>query len=145
MPQIAERFKNLVPPEILAKEAGEPPPPKQPNPQEIMMQAELQQKQQQLKMNEQKMHLEEQALMERAEELKIRKEKHMLEQAEMILKAKDMQTKHGLESQRIKIDHGKLALEADRADNDCTSTIASVLSDIHKHHNPNDIHRGQKK
>ena len=145
MPQIAERFKNLVPPEILAKEAGEPPPPKQPNPQEIMMQAELQQKQQQLKMNEQKMHLEEQALMERAEELKIRKEKHMLEQAEMILKAKDMQTKHGLESQRIKIDHGKLALEADRADNDFTSTIASVLSDIHKHHNPNDIHRGQKK
>jgi hypothetical protein len=136
MPQIAERFKTLVPPEVLAKEEGKPPPPKQPNPQEMMMQQEMQQKQQQMMMNEQKMHLEEQALLERAEELKIRKEKHLLDQAEMILKAQEMSTKMGLEKQKIKIDHGKLLLDADKAEKDFSTKLAAVLSDIHKHHNP---------
>lgn len=136
MPQIAERFKSLVPPEILAKEEGKPLPPKQPNPQEQMMQAEMMAKQQQMKMNEQKMMLEEQALMERAEELKIRKEKHMLDQAEMILKAKELQGKMGLENQKIKIEHGKLLLDADRTEKDFSSKIANVLADIHKYQNP---------
>ncbi len=136
MPQIAERFKTLVPPDILAKEAGQPPPPKQPNPQEQMMAAEMQQKQQQLQMNSQKMHLEEQALMERAEELKIRKEKHLLDQAEMILKAQEMNSKMGLEHQKLKVEHGKLLLDADKAEKDFSSKLSSVLSDLHKHHNP---------
>ncbi len=136
MPQIAERFKTMVPPEILAKEEGKPPPPKQPNPQEQMMQAQLMQQQQQMKMNEQKMHLEEQALLERAEELKIRKEKHMLDQAEMILKAQEMNSKMGLEKQKIKIEHGKLLLSEDKADKDFNAKLAAVLSDIHKHQNP---------
>ena len=136
MPQIAERFKSLVPPEILAKEEGKPPPPKQPNPQEVMMQHEIMQKQQEMKMNEQKMQLEEQALMERAEELKIRKEKHLLDQAEMILKAQEMQTKMGLEQQKIKIEHGKVLLNADKAEKDFSANIAKVLSDLHKHANP---------
>lgn len=136
MPQIAERFKTMVPPEILAKEEGKPPPPKQPNPQEMMAQQQMQAQQQQMQMNEQKMHLEEQALMERAEELKIRKEKHMLEQAEMILKAQEMKSKMGLEQQKIKIDHGKLLLDADRAEKDFSAKLASLLGDIHKHNNP---------
>lgn len=136
MPQIAERFKTLVPPEILAKEEGKPPPPKQPNPQEMMMQQQMMQQQQQMKMNEQKMQLEEQALLERAEELKIRKEKHMLEEAEMILKAKEMQSKMGMEQEKIKIEHGKLLLSADKAEKDFSNKIASVLADIHKHQNP---------
>ena len=138
MPQIAERFKSLVPPEIIAKEEGKPPPPPKPNPQEMMMQQQMMQQQQQMKMNEQKMHLEEQALMERAEELQIRKEKHMLDQAEMILKAQQMQSKMGMEEQKIKIDHGKLLLDADKAEKDFSRTIASVLADIHKHHTPID-------
>jgi len=136
MPQIAERFKSLVPPEILAKEEGKPPPPKQPNPQEQAMQMEMMQKQQEMKMNEQKMHLEEQALMERAEELKIRKEKHLLDQAQMILKAQEMQTKMGLEQQKIKIEHGKALLDVDKAEKNFSSNIAKVLSDLHKHNNP---------
>ena len=90
MPQIAERFKTLVPPEVLAKEEGKEAPPKQPNPQEMMLQMEMQQKQQEMAMNQQKMQLEEQALLERAEELRIRKEKHILDQAEIILKAQVM-------------------------------------------------------
>ncbi len=136
MPQMAERFKTLVPPEILAKEDGEPVQPKPPSPQEQMAQQEMQQKQQMMMMNEQKMKIEEQQIMERAEELKIRKEKHMLEQAEMILKAQEMKTKMGLEQQKIKVEHGKLLLGADKAEKDFSSALASVLSEIHRHNNP---------
>lgn len=136
MPQIAERFKNLVPPQILAKEEGKQLPPQPPSPQEQMMQAEMKAKQQEMMMNEQKMKLEEQSLMERAEELKIRKEKHMLDQAEMILKAQEMQSKNDLEKQKIRIEHGKLGLQLDKADKDFSSKLTQVLADIHKHKNP---------
>lgn len=132
MPLIAERFKNLVPPEILAKEEGKPPPPKQPNPQEQMMQVELQQKQQELSINEQKMHLEEQQIMERAEELKIRKEKHLLEQAEMIMKAQEMQQRHKLDSRKLDVESSRLMLDTDKADKDFTAKLAQVISSIHK-------------
>lgn len=136
MPQIAERFKTLVPPQILAKEEGKQLPPQPPSPQEQMAEAQMKAQQQQMMMNEQKMHLEEQALIERAEELKIRKEKHLLDQAEMILKAQEMKTKMGLEQQKIRVDHGKLLLDADKVEKDFSSKLASVLSDIHKHNNP---------
>jgi len=136
MPTIVERLKNLVPPEILAKENGEEPPPPKPNPQEMLMQQQMQMQQQQLMMNEQKMKLEEQALLERAEELKIRKERHQIEQAEMILKAQEMRTKMGLEQQKLGLDHGKLMLETDKADKEFSAKLAGVLSDLHKHHNP---------
>jgi len=136
MPTIVERLKNLVPPEILAKESGEEPPPPKPNPQELLIQQQMQMQQQQLMMNEQKMKLEEQALLERAEELKIRKERHQIEQAEMILKAQEMRTKMGLEQQRLGLDHGKLMLDSEKADKDFSAKIAGVISDLHKHHNP---------
>ena len=135
MPQIAERFKTLVPPQILAKEEGKELPPQPPSPQEQMAQQQMQAQQQQMMMNEQKMHLEEQALMERAEELKIRKEKHMLDQAEMILKAHEMKSKMGVEQQKIKVEHGKLLLGADKMEKDFSVKLADVLADIHKHQN----------
>ena len=136
MPQIAERFKTLVPPQILAKEEGKQLPPQPPSPQEQMMQAEMQQRQQTIAINEQKMKIEEQQIMERAEELRIRKEKHMLDQAEMILKAQEMNRKAGLEQQHLKLEHGKLMVDMDRADKDFSSKLASVMADIHKHANP---------
>lgn len=137
MPQMAERFKTLVPPQIIAEEEGKKLPPQPPNPQEQMAQVQLQQQQQALQINEQKMHIEEQQIMERAEELRIRKEKHLLEQAEMIMKAHEMQEKRGLEKQKIGIEHGKMILNADKMEKDFSSKLASVLSDLHKHHNPN--------
>lgn len=140
MPQIAERFKTLVPPEILAKEEGKQLPPKPPNPQEQMMQMQMQQQQQEMMMNEQKMQIEEQALAERAEELRIRKEKHLLDQAEMILKSQEMKSKMGLENQKIRVEHGKLMLDADKADKDFSASLAKVLTDIHKHSNPQPKH-----
>jgi hypothetical protein len=141
MPQIAERFKTLVPPQILAKEEGKELPPQPPSPQEQMMQAEMQQKQQEMKMNEQKMQIEEAQLAERAEELKIRKEKHMLEQAEMILKAQEMKSKMKLEQDKLRVEHGKLFVSADKSEKDFSSKLASVLSDLHKHGNPQPQHK----
>lgn len=58
-PQVVERLKNLVPPEILAKEKGEPPPPKQPSPQEQLMQMQMQVEQGKLKLEEEKIQVEE--------------------------------------------------------------------------------------
>lgn len=138
MPQIAERFKTLVPPQILAKEEGKELPPQPPSPQEQMAQAQLQQQQQALAMNAQKMKIEEQQLAERAEELKIRREKHLLEQAEMILKAQELKRKGHLEDQKIKVEHGKLLLDADRAEKDFSANLAKVLSEIHRHNNPHE-------
>lgn len=129
MPQMAERFKSMVPPEILAKESGEEPPPKQPSPEEQMQAQQMEMAQQQMKMNEQKMQLEEQQLIERAEELRLRKEKHMLDQAEMIMKAKEMSMKMGLDQQKNHIEIAKM-------DHDFTTKIAGVLADVHKHHTP---------
>jgi hypothetical protein len=137
MPQIADRFKTLVPPQILAKEEGKELPPQPPSPQEQMMQAQMKAQQQQLAINEQKMHLEEQALEERAEELRIRKEKHLLDQAETILKAHEMNQKMGLEQQKIHLEHGKMALNSEKAEKDFSSKLAQVLSEIHRHNNPN--------
>jgi hypothetical protein len=64
-PGIVDRLKTLVPPEILAKEEGKPPPPQQPDPQAQMMQAQIQLKEKgleiqmgKLQMDMQKMHIE---------------------------------------------------------------------------------------
>ncbi len=118
MPQMAERFKTLVPPEILAKEDNKPMPPPKPNPEQMMMQQEM-------AMKAQKMQVEQEALKERAEELQIRKEKHELEKAELILKAKEMTQKMGMDDQKNQIDLHK-------ADLDFSARIAKILADGHK-------------
>lgn len=110
MPQLSERFKTLVPPEILAKEEGLPPPPKQPNPQEMMLQAELANK-----------HAE---IQERAEELRIRADKHELEKAELIMKAKKL-------SSEMHMDRQDNAVAMKKADQDFSAKIAKILADTH--------------
>ena len=132
MPQIAERFKTLVPPQIIAKEEGKQLPPQPPNPQEQMMQAQMQAQQQQMAINEQKMKIEEAQLAERAEELRIRKEKHLIEQAEMIMKSQEMAEKRHLERQKLGLENRKVQLDYEKADNDFSAKLAQVLSSIHK-------------
>lgn len=132
MPQIASRFKTLVPPQIIAEEEGKQLPPQPPSPQEQMMQAQMQQQQQQMAMNEQKMKIEEQQLMERAEELRIRKEKHLLEQAEMIMKSQEMADKRHLERQKMGLENRKIELDYEKADKDFSAKLAQVLSSVHK-------------
>lgn len=108
--QISERFKTLVPPQILAKEEGMPPPPPQPDPQQQMMQMEMEDKKAQI--------------MERHRELSIREQKHQLEEAELMMKAHEIKEKLD-QSQR---DH---AMELHGKDLDYTAKVAKILSDIH--------------
>ncbi|HSW70401.1 MAG TPA: portal protein, partial [Gammaproteobacteria bacterium] len=110
LPQIKERFKSLVHPEIIAKEEGKQLPPKPPSPQEMMMKQEMQNRQQQL--------------MERAEELKIRQGKHELEKAKLMLDAKELEARMGMEKEKNLIDLKK-------ADLDFSSKIAKALTDHH--------------
>jgi hypothetical protein len=130
MPQVAERFKTLVPPEIIAKEEGKQLPPQPPSPQEQMAQAQLQQQQQALEMNAQKMKIEEQQLAERAEELRIRREKHLLEQAEMIMRVNEMQQKAGLENRKLDLESSKLMLDESKNDRDFQAKLAAVLASL---------------
>ena len=125
-PQIAERFKSLVPPEILAKEAGEPPPPPKPNPQEQMMQMELQEKMGNLKND--------------ADKIKVQEQELQLKKAELMLKAQKIQSdsqldvfNHQADIQEAKIRHHQ---DHHKMDLDYTAQIAKILADVHMHHNP---------
>jgi hypothetical protein len=113
MPQIRERLKNLVPPQVLAKEEGKELPPPPPSPQEQMMQHEMQNKQQEI--------------MERAKELEIRQKKHQLEEAELMLKAQKLKSDMSMDQQKNHIDMSKANL-------DFSAKIATILADVHKHH-----------
>ena len=42
----------------------------------------------------------------------------------------------GLEKQKLKVDHGKLLLDADKTEKDFNAKLAQVLASIHKN-NPN--------
>jgi hypothetical protein len=123
MPQITDRLKTLVPPQILAEEEGKPMPPPQPNPQEMMAQQQMQMAQQQMQMNAQKMQIEEQQLLERAEELRIRRQKHKLEEAELIMNAHKI--KSDMEMNK-KTHHADLA----KADLDFTAKMAKIIADM---------------
>lgn len=107
-----ERFKTMVPPEILAKEEGRPPPPKQPNPQEQMMQMEM----------------EEQAaaLKERAHELQIREQKHELEKAKLMLDAQKME-------ESIETNKTKNQTEIYKVNMNYAKQIHKTLADVRKH------------
>jgi hypothetical protein len=131
--QLVERFKNLVPPEILAKEAGEPPPPKQPDPQAQMMQ--MQQQLMQAQFEEKKKELE-----IKEAKLEIEKEKNQLAQAELMIKAQKNQMdaeldiyNHKSDIKHAEITHG---LAGNKHELDFSAKIASILSDLHKHENP---------
>lgn len=70
---LVDRMKMLVPPEVVAKENGQPPPPPQPNPMQEMMQAQLQFQQKEIELKESqqeinmmKLNLERSLLEERA-------------------------------------------------------------------------------
>lgn len=111
MPQIAERFKTMVPPQILAKEEGKEAPPPKPSPEEQMMQMEMKFKQAEL--------------VEKAEELKLRKESQELEKAKLILDAKKLEDE-------MKKELIKSGTEKDKAYLSFTAHIAKVLADAHE-------------
>lgn len=108
MEQVKDRLKNLVPPQILAKEEGKQLPPQPPSPQEQMMQLEMQLKQSQLQ--------------ERAQELAIRQKKHELEKAEIILDAQKMSADMEMQKRDHRVELGKAEMEF-------SSKIAKILAD----------------
>lgn len=117
MPQMAERFKSIVPPQIIAKEEGKQLPPQPPSPQEQAMQM-------QQAMMQQEMKIKEAQLQERAAELAIRQKKHELEQAQLILDARKMEADMEMEKKQHHVDMAK-------ADMDFSAKIAKILSDSH--------------
>lgn len=78
-PQLADRLRSLVPPEILAKENGQPPPPPKPDPQAQMMQM-----QQQLAMKD---------MENKTREVDIKQQKLKQEQASIMLDAMELEQK----------------------------------------------------
>lgn len=129
MPQLVERFKTMVPPEILAKENGEPPPPPKPNPQEELMKAEMASKQAEIQ--------EKQAAIQvKIQELEIKKEQNQLAQAELLLKAQKIQNDSALDvfNHQANIEEAKIRHHVDHHKNEqnFTSDIAKILADLHK-------------
>lgn len=127
--QVAERFKTLVPPEIIAKEEGLPPPPPKPNPEEQMMQ--MQQQLHQADMQE-KMG----ALQERAHELQIREQKHEIEKMEILMKAHELQEK--LQSNKV-----EQAIDLHKSGLSYKAQLAKIMADLEKsQHQARDKHAG---
>lgn len=133
MPQIADRFKTMVPPDILAKEEGKPIPPKGPNPQEQMMQMQMQMQQADIKNKMAEVQI-------KAEKLELEKQQADLDKVELMLKAqKDQQEAqlnvydHQLNLKKAAVTHD---LDHNKTNLDFTHKISSLLADVYKHQNP---------
>lgn len=126
MPLIKERFKSIVPPEILAKEEGKPIPQPKPNPQEQMMQMEMESKKAELQ--------------NKAQDIELKAKKLELDKAELLLKAQKLRDESQLDvfNHRADIEKAKIQHHVDhhKHEMDFTAKIASLLTDVHKHHNP---------
>jgi len=133
MPQIADRFKTIVPPQILAKEEGKKLPPQPPSPQEMMMKQEM-------AMKQAEMQERQQAIQIKAHELQLKKEKNQLDQAELLLKAQKAELEsqldvynHQLNLEKAKVTH---SMDHKKMEGEHTIEIAKILADLHKHNNP---------
>jgi portal protein len=122
-PQISERFKSIVPPEVLAKEEGKPLPPPKPNPEQMMMQAQIQEKQSAIQIKQQ--------------ELELKKEQFELDKAKLMVETEKMKADHQLNI----FDHNADIKEAEirhnldhrKAEYDLTGKLAGIMTDLHKH------------
>jgi hypothetical protein len=132
-PQIADRFKTLVPPQILAKEEGKPPPPPQPDPQAQMMQAEMQLKQSQMQAKMKEVQIKEQELQLKMQQLELDKQKMMLEAQKDAMDSQLDVFNHKADLEEVKLRHH---LDSTKADNDFALGLAGHLTDLHKHHHP---------
>jgi hypothetical protein len=130
MPQMAERFKTLVPAQILAKEEGKELPPQGPTPEQQMMQMEMESRQADIKNKMADIEI-------KAKKLELEKEKLQLDHAEMLLKAQEIQDKshaeifkHKLDLRKAEIIHGQDSHETNL---EFEHRAAQILSDLYKH------------
>ncbi len=122
-PQLVERFKSLVPKDILAKEEGEPARPPQPNPQMMMAQQEMKLKQAELQLKQQEQQLQAQQAQKQQQ---IDAAKTELE----MLKLQNDQEMNRLKT-GAEISKAQLGYEGDVAN--AMSKIMSAHSNIAKH------------
>lgn len=132
MPQISERFKTVVPPQILAKEEGKELPPQPPSPQEQMMKQEMMLKQSEMQEKQQSIQI-------KAKELELKREKLEIEKSELLLRAQKAKLEsemdiynHQANIEQSKITHG---LDHKKHHDQIGLEIAKILSDLHKHEN----------
>jgi hypothetical protein len=119
MPQIKERFKTMVPANILAKEEGKEPPPPKPNPQEELAQAEIKSKLADVEAKQAKAQNEKQKLLLQEKELELEKIKIIMTARELDAQIKQDQRDHEMNLKQTEITHrGKLV---------------DTLAGIHKH------------
>lgn len=139
MPQMAERFKTLVPPQILAKEEGKQLPPQPPSPQEQLMMMEIQAKkadiQSQLAENQNKQ-----------EKMQLEKQQHLLDQMELMVNARKIQQDaqlnvfdHRLNLAKAEVTH---RLDSKKADQDFMHKMAALMAELYKHENPQETKQG---
>jgi len=133
--QVKERLKTLVPPEIIAQSEGKPPPPKQPNPQEVAMQQQMQMMQEEMKNKQAEVQIKMQKLQLEQEELQLKK-------AEMLLKAQKVQLdsqldiyNHQANLEKTRLAHG---LDKEKAESKFSGDLAKVLADLHKQERQHD-------
>ena len=129
METVKDRLSTLVPPDILAKEQGKPMPPPQPNPQQIMLQMEIQSRQEELKNKMAETQI-------KADKLQLEKEMAQLEHAKLLLEAKKIQSENELNvfdhqmnlAQTVATHH----LDHKKSEQNFSSQIAKILADLHK-------------
>lgn len=130
MPQIKERLKTMVPPQILAKEEGKELPPQPPSPQEQMMQAELQAKQAEIKNKMAEIEI-------KSQKLQLEREQNQLDQAKLMIEAQKAQQDAELNVFDHKINLAKTvathSLDKEKHEADFTHKLTQTLADLHKH------------
>lgn len=117
MPQIKERFKTLVPPEILAKESGQPPQPKPPSPQDQAMQMQTQLAQAELQ-------LKQQQVQERGAKLQLEQQQHELDKAKLAIDAQKMMADIQMSKSTDELQKAKLLVELKRIMSDVEGSHA---------------------
>lgn len=131
MPQLVERFKTLVPPQILAKENGDPPPPPgPPSPEQQAMQQQQQLAQQDLALKEQELHHKEQ-------DLQIRQEKRQLEQEKAQLEKAKLQLEYQRLKSEIEQSDADRTLELHKAHLSYNSNLDKLLTGLHSNKGEN--------
>lgn len=127
MPQMVERLKTLVPPDILAKEDGTPPPPPQPNPQAMMAQHQMQ-------MQAQEMQMKQAELKMKAAQIQQDQKQHELDEARMKNDAIEMLGKLQNDRDKHSIEKAKLIASLTKIASDNFAGHQERKIDLHKTH-----------
>lgn len=121
MPTMRDRFKTLVPPEILAREEGKPPPPPKPDPQAMMAQMEMAEKKADIQAKMDKTKIEEGKLQIQQKQLQFEEMELKIELYELQQKLKQDDKDHHMDIAKLEIGHRE--------------KLTGVLADLHKHEN----------